>query len=79
MTNALKIGHGHEMVIVARGKTAAAQPWYYTLDRRWSAEPAVAQLYASASEAYKRAARLTPPAGRVATVEGIACAAFGHV
>lgn len=71
----LKIGHGHELVIVARHQQK--EPLYFTASRCWTHDPAKARLFNRASDAHKNAASLRL-SDRSIAAEGIACEEFGH-
>ena len=71
----MKIGIGHELVIVAR--QPAADEIYFTSNRTWTNDPSGARLFIRASVAYRELKHARMQGYRV-SVEGIFNKAFGH-
>lgn len=71
----MKIGIGHELVIVAR--QPASDDIYFTTKRTWTNDPSGAKLFIRASVAY-RELKHTRLQGYRVSVEGIFNKAFGH-
>ena len=71
----MKIGIGHELVIVAR--QPALDDIYFTSNRTWTNDPSGARLFIRASVAYRELKHARMHGYRV-SVEGIFNKAFGH-
>lgn len=71
----MKIGIGHELVIVAR--QPASDDIYFTTQRTWSPDPSAARLFIRPAVAYAELKHAKLKGYRV-SVEGIFCKAFGH-
>lgn len=74
----MKIGHGHELVIIARHRTSDVDPLYFTAKRTWTKNPAEARLFPRASDAHKVASAVRAGSEYRCAVEGICTPAFGH-
>ena len=72
----LKIGIGHELVIVARKPGSA--PLYVTDRRTWSTDPRAAKMFTRAADAHKKSPSCAAGADYRVSVEGICCPEFGH-
>ena len=67
---AMKIGSGHEFVVVARDTQGKAPPLYLTADRGWSQRPEEAKQHLRGADAYRVAGRTKAPEGCAVTAEG---------